>query len=176
MRASVPMILAVAAAVAAAGCFFGDDDGGDGPLERPIAGCDPDPLPSTGDPYQDCVDRINQLRSECQNLPPLERWYEGEACADQHAAYDADLQEPHAGIRAGICEPAGSGSQNECHGWQSIEAALDFCFQGMWDEGPGEPFEDHGHYINMSSTSATKVACGFDASDPSDVWVVQNFQ
>lgn len=33
-----------------------------GPLAAPLANCQPEPLPSTGDPYADCVTRINQLR------------------------------------------------------------------------------------------------------------------
>ena len=46
--------------------------------------------------------------------------------------------------------------------------------QAMWDEGPGEPFSAHGHYINMSSTTYTRVACGFSSSG-SGVWSNQNF-
>ena len=45
-----------------------------GPLAAPLANCQPEPLPSTGDPYADCVTRINQLRWECQCLPGLQRW------------------------------------------------------------------------------------------------------
>ena len=51
-----------------------------GPLSAPIAGYIPTPLPKTGDFGQDCVDRINQFRWECQCLPPLQRWTEAEAC------------------------------------------------------------------------------------------------
>ena len=45
----------------------------------------------------------------------------------------------------------------------------------MWDEGPGEPFRAHGHYINMSSTQYTSVACG-RSSAGQGVWSNQNFQ
>jgi hypothetical protein len=44
----------------------------------------------------------------------------------------------------------------------------------MWDEGPGEPFSEHGHYLNMSSTQFSKVACGFSTSGQG-VWANQNF-
>ncbi len=66
-----------------------------GPLAAPIPGCMPTALPSTGDPAEDCVRRINQFRWECQCLPPLARWTDGEACADQDAEYDS-TRTPHA--------------------------------------------------------------------------------
>ena len=46
---------------------------------------------------------------------------------------------------------------------------LDGCLAQMWAEGPGQPFSAHGHYINMSSTSYTTVACGFYQT-PSGSW------
>jgi hypothetical protein len=144
-----------------------------GPLAAPIRPCNPDPLPSTGDPAEDCVRRINQFRWECQCLPPLGRWTGGEDCAEMQAGYDAERREPHAGFRAGICD--GGSGQNECPGWPDAEATIDGCLQQMWDEGPGEPFSEHGHYINMSSTRFTEVACGWFTTSSGDVWAVQNF-
>lgn len=145
----------------------------DGPLELPIDGCAPE-FEETGDFYADCVERINQLRWECQCLPPLERWVEAESCADAQAEYDYDVGRAHAGINARICEPGG-GSQNECPGYGPRFGIVDFCLQQMWDEGPGEDFQAHGHYINMSSTGVTKVACGRFETPEGDVWSVQNF-
>ena len=46
----------------------------------------------------------------------------------------------------------------------------------MWDEGPGEPYSEHGHYINMSSASYTMVACGFYQNAQGEVWANQNFR
>ena len=46
----------------------------------------------------------------------------------------------------------------------------------MWDEGPGEPFVEHGHYINMTNPDHSMVACGFYETPSGDVWSVQNFQ
>jgi hypothetical protein len=144
------------------------------PLDAPIAGCDPPVLPSTGDPAEDCVRRINQLRCECQHLPPLMRWRDGEACADQMAEYDSSMPgRPHAGFADGIC--AGGRGQNECPGWGSVEQTIDGCLQAMWDEGPGEPFSEHGHYINMTNPAHTMVACGF-AEGGRGVYAVQNFR
>ena len=147
-----------------------------GPLAAPIPGCMPTPVPDTGDPHADCVTRINQFRLVCQCLPPLARWVDGEACADMNASYDAMRMTPHAGFSAGIC---GSGyGQNECPGWLgwgSIPSTISSCLQDMWDEGPGTPFSEHGHYLNMSSSRFTMVACGFYTSG-GQVTAVQNFQ
>jgi len=165
-----------------AGGTVGEQDAGSGgtercaggPLAEPIAGCRPSPVPDTGDPYADCVARINQFRWECQCLGPLERWTEGESCADQHAEYDS-TRPPHSGWRDRICDNGGS-AQNECPGWGSIESTISGCLQLMWDEGPGEPFSEHGHYLNMSSTRFTRVACGFYTTSGGQVWAVQNFR
>ena len=146
-----------------------------GPLAEPIAGCRPMPVPNTGDPYADCVARINQFRAECQCLPPLMRWTEGEACADMQAEYDANGAGPHGGFRDNICSPRGN-AQNECPGWGSVNQVISGCLQVMWDEGPGEPFSEHGHYINMSNTSFTRVACGFYETAGGSIWAVQNFR
>jgi hypothetical protein len=145
-----------------------------GPLAAPIVPCAPRPPPSTGDPAQDCVDRINQFRWECQCLPPLARWSDGEMCAAANAEYDFMTGVPHSGFRDRICE-SGFG-QNECPGWRSIEHTIDQCLQAMWDEGPGADFQMHGHYLNMSSTRFTRVACGWYETPRGDVWAVQNFR
>jgi hypothetical protein len=159
-------------------CGCQDDGGGDGsckqPLSAPIPSCAPVVPTSTGDPYVDCVARINQLRSECQCLPPLERWTEAEACADAQAQYDFEEDRYHAGFTDNICSPRGS-AQNECPGWGSVSQVVSGCLQMMWDEGPGEPYSEHGHYINMTNPSYTKVACGFYTTPGGAVWAVQNF-
>jgi len=149
-----------------------------GPLALPIAGCMPTPVPDTGDPHADCVARINQFRYQCQCLPPLARWTDGEACADMNASYDQMAMRAHAGFSARIC---GSGSaQNECPGWLgwgSVSSTISGCLQQMWDEGPGDFYGPpaHGHYINMSSSSYSRVACGFYTSGGATT-AVQNFQ
>ncbi|MGE0785089.1 MAG: CAP domain-containing protein [Sandaracinaceae bacterium] len=146
-----------------------------GPLGAPVAGCRPAVLPSTGDVVQDCVNRINQLRAECQCLPPLERWNEGESCGDQQAQYDSEMMRAHGGFSDRICSPSGRG-QNECPGWGSEAQVISGCLQAMWDEGPGEPFSEHGHYINMTNPAHSRVACGFYTTPSGQVWAVQNFQ
>lgn len=137
----------------------------------PNYACRPTPPPSSGNPHVDCVARINQFRA-CVCLPPLPRWTEGESCANQQVAYDRARNSPHAGFNARICSPGGS-AQNECLG-----GTVNGCIQTMFDEGPppttpctGSCYQQHGHYINMTNTQYTRVACGFDGS-----WAVQNFQ
>ena len=145
-----------------------------GPLRKPRKNCNPAPPPSTGNPYKDCVARINQLRWECQCLPPLQRWRGGEKCANRLAKYDSK-RGIHAGFNDAVCEPRGS-AQNECPGWPSTEETIDGCLQAMWDEGPGRRFSKHGHYINMSSRKYTQVACGFHKARKGSVWSVQDFK
>jgi hypothetical protein len=149
-------------------------DCSNGPLNVPVANCQPEPLEGSGDPYADCVTRINQLRWECQCLPALQRWNEAEVCANRHSEYDS-TRSPHAGFGSDICSPRGS-AQNECPGWGSTEQVINGCLQFMWDEGPGEPYSAHGHYINMTNPSYTMVACGFYETAGGSVWSVQNFQ
>jgi hypothetical protein len=136
--------------------------------------------PTTGDLHQDCVDRINQFRTQCACLPALARRTDGEACADEMAQYDAEQNEAHAGHSDKICEP--SGSQNSCPGYSSNNQVIGLCLQQMWDEGPppmdpctGECFQEYGHFINMTSTTVNQVACGFFTTSAGKVWSVQNF-
>lgn len=140
-----------------------------GPLPGPIPGCAPAPMPSSGDIAQDCVDRINQFRWECQCLPPLARWSDAETCSDEQSGNDQATNSPHGNF--GAC---GEWAQNTCPNWGSEQDVIVGCLQAMWDEGPGEPFSEHGHYINMSSSEYTKVACGFSSSG-AGVWANQNF-
>ena len=149
-------------------------DCADGPLSAPIDGCTPSPVPDSGDFRADCVARINQLRWDCQCLPPLSRWSAGETCADEHAEYDS-TRSAHAGFNDNICTPGGW-AQNECPDWGSEASIVDGCLQRMWDEGPGSDVDVHGHYINMSNPSYTKVACGIYITGSGGVWSVQNFE
>lgn len=128
-----------------------------------------------GNPYdaaaQHCVDTINMYRATL-DLPPYQRWTEAEVCSGEEAESDSMTQTPHGAF--GQCD---EWAQNECPGWEGPpEQLLDGCLAAMWAEGPGEPFEDHGHYINMSSTQYTKVACGFYQTGEGDYWAIQNFQ
>ncbi|MEO8982470.1 MAG: CAP domain-containing protein [Polyangiaceae bacterium] len=153
--------------------------GGAGSCVKNLA-CKLQAAASGGDLHQDCVDRINQFRTQCACLPALTRNKDGEACADQMAEYDAGKNTAHAGYSDKICQP--SGAQNECPGYSSNDQVISLCIQQMWEEGPppsnpceGDCFEKYGHFINMTSTSTTNVSCGFYTTAAGKVWAVQNF-
>jgi hypothetical protein len=117
-----------------------------------------------------CVDTINMYRATL-GLTPLQRWSDAEDCSDAECVSDGNSGTPHGAF--GMC---GEAAQNECPGWPGPpDAMITGCLELMWAEGPGEDFNAHGHYINMSSTDYTKVACGF-AEVNGEIWSVQNFQ
>jgi hypothetical protein len=130
------------------------------------------------DSRQSCVDRVNGFRSTI-GLPALDRWTEQENCVDAEARLDSESGRAHGAY--GNC---GEMSQNECPGWNSVEQTIQGCIQSMWNEGPGpdgcaddpQCYQEHGHYINMTNTSITKVACGFYTTPGGKVWAIQNFR
>ncbi len=158
----------------------GDGDGD--PTDTTAGDSDGDPDTSTdtdtgdpGNPYdaaaEHCVAVINMYRATL-DLAPLERWTDAEECSNGEAESDAMTNTPHGAF--GTC---GEWAQNECPGWPGPpEQLLDGCLAAMWAEGPGEDFQQHGHYINMSNPSYTRVACGFHQTGQGDYWAVQNFQ
>ncbi|WP_434422472.1 CAP domain-containing protein [Nannocystis pusilla] len=148
-----------------------------GPTSDPSAGPtgDPGSTGDPGDPYEQarqlCVDTINMYRATL-GLPPYQRWTDAESCSDGEAAADGQSGTPHGAF--GMC---GEFAQNECPGWPSpAEQSLPGCLEQMWAEGPGEDFQMHGHYINMSSEQYTMVACGFADAGGGNMWMVQNFK
>jgi hypothetical protein len=129
------------------------------------------------DSHQRCVDRINTLR-ESVGLPPLERWVEAESCADEQAQVDGEMRDPHGTF--GQCDET---AQNTCPGWRGLDEVLGACLDTMWAEGPPPSascddrcFQAHGHYLNMTSTTFTKVACGFYTDASGTTWSNQNYQ
>jgi hypothetical protein len=160
--------LVLCLAVLAVGCSSGDDDGspsGSGGSNGDGGGNDPYAAERKA-----CVDRINGFRAT-EGLPPLAAWTDQGACTDAEAKSDSASGEAHGAF--GMC---GEGAQNECPGWGSIEQTIQGCLQDMWDEGPGEPYSEHGHYINMSNPDYKKVACGFYVRPDGKVWAIQNFR
>lgn len=117
-----------------------------------------------------CVDTINMYRATL-GLPALARWKDAEDCADAQCVSDGMTGVPHGAF--GTC---GESAQNECPGWPGDPETLILgCLELMWAEGPGEDFNKHGHYLNMSNPAYTRVACGF-APGMGGIWAVQNFQ
>jgi hypothetical protein len=120
---------------------------------------------------QACVDGINAYRATL-DLPQYGRWVEAEDCVSGQAEADQGTGVAHSAF--GNC---GEWAQNECPGWpgppgDSIQGCLDM----MWAEGPGEDFDVHGHYLNMSSDEYTEVACGFYELPDGSWWGAQDFR
>lgn len=117
-----------------------------------------------------CVDTINMHRASI-GLAPYGRWSGGEMCASDQCKSDSMSGQAHGAF--GQC---GEWAQNECPGWPGPpESMIQNCLQMMWDEGPGQDFQKHGHYINMSSTQYNEVACGFYQTPNGSWWAIQNF-
>ncbi len=124
-----------------------------------------------GTAEQLCVDTINQYRATL-GLAPYQRWTDSESCADGQAKSDSSSGTAHGAFQA-----CGESAQNECPGWPGPPSTMiPSCLKMMWAEGPGSDFSTHGHYINMSSTKYTKVACGFTTLPDGKVWAVQDFK
>lgn len=129
--------------------------------------------PPAGDMYQACVDKINALRATI-GMAPLARWTDNETCANGQSQSDGLSGKAHGAFSA--CP---NWAQNECPGWpsqSSIYSGANSCLDMMWAEGPGEPYEAHGHYLNMTNPSYTKVSCGFYTTANGKVWSVQDFR
>lgn len=150
-----------------------------------LLGCSSDSSSSTspdsgagdGTSEQLCVDTINQYRATL-GLPAYKRWTAEETCANGEATNDqAHPSTPHWSFKQPGGPPCGESAQNECPGWPGpASTMIPQCLQMMWNEGPGADFSMHGHYINMSSTSYTQVACGFYTLPDGSVWAVQDFK
>lgn len=118
-----------------------------------------------------CVDEINKYRATL-SLAPYAGWTSAGTCADGQSKSDSESGKAHGAF--GKC---GESAQNECPGWPGPpDSLLSGCLKMMWAEGPGEPFSAHGHYINMSSTSYSSVACGFYKTPSGSWWAVQDFR
>ena len=105
-------------------------------------------------------------------LAPYARWKDSETCGGQEAQKDSQTMQAHSAF--GMC---GEFAQNECPGWPGPAGGMIAgCLKMMWDEGPGDFYGGHGHYINMSSTQYTKVSCGFYTLADGSVWATQDFQ
>ena len=128
------------------------------------------PPPPTGTTAQEiCVAEINKWRAT-ENLPPLQRWSSAETCSDGEAKSDSETGTAH-----GAFGRRTENAQTECPGWPGKpEQMIAGCLKMMWEEkfGSGEK----GHYLNMKSTSFSKVACGFHVTAAGKVWAVQNFR
>jgi len=99
--------------------------------------------------------------------------------------------------RSATCRTLGFGAQNACPNWTvgtrtgnpTLADAIKRCLASMWAEGeppipvsecirdqtPGGCFLTHGHWINMTATNSTWVACGFYLVGNGTYWMNQDF-
>jgi hypothetical protein len=129
--------------------------------------------PATSDRYaaarKVCLDESNAYRARL-GLPPLVARPDKAACSDTDARGDATAGTVHGG--SGQC---GLSAQNECPGWPGpADGMVKDCLKSMFDEGPGEPYSAHGHFINMTNKSYRGLECGFYEAG-GKVWLVQNY-
>ncbi len=118
----------------------------------------------------ECTDKINSFRIS-EGKTALKRWKAKELCTDRSARKEFE----EAGVHISF-QDCGELAQNLCPGYESFDHIVNGCIPQMWDEGPGEPYSKHGHYINMSNIKYTKVACGFYTDLEGKVWHIQNFR
>ncbi|MBI5531272.1 MAG: hypothetical protein HY898_01055 [Deltaproteobacteria bacterium] len=128
---------------------------------------------SSSDPYdkarQLCVDKTNAYRAQT-GVAAVARATDKEACTDGEAKSDFASGKPHGAF--GTCKES---AQNECPHWSGTpEDVVTNCLAMMYAEGPGEPYSEHGHYINMTSAKYSRVSCGFYVENGA-VQMVQNF-
>lgn len=122
-----------------------------------------------------CVATINTHRASI-SLAPLSHWTDSAPCFSRQADLDFASGTGHANF--GLCRES---AQNTCPGWSSDTtfsaraSTMKRCILGMWNEGPGEPYSAHGHYINMTNKTYTKVGCGFRHENGS-LWINMDFR
>lgn len=138
-----------------------------------------------------CINEINRLRA-MQSLSPYAIVNDPtiNACVDMQATSDETNGTPHGAWMAAEGSACDGNGQDECEGYGVDASGIVSCLDAMWDE-QNKPecsgcvgcmqfggacancdFSSCGHYVNMSSTFFTKVACGFSAKGG---WAAQNF-
>jgi hypothetical protein len=111
----------------------------------------------------------NEYRASI-GLPALAHQSSMDSYADEEARMDSQSGVAHSAF--GTC---GESAQNECPNYGSTDGVLNTCLQAMWNEGPGQPYSEHGHYINMTNTAYHSASCGFYRTDGGTLWAVFNF-
>jgi hypothetical protein len=143
------------------------------PGPPPVAATPPQ-ASSPADAYaparQRCLEETNAYRARV-GAPPLALRPDKLACTDLDAQGDATHGTVHGA--SGRC---GFDAQNECPRWDAPAASMvTSCLASMFSEGPGEPYQAHGHYINMTNGGYHGLACGFHETADGHVWLVQNY-
>ena len=136
----------------------------------------PAPVPVASPVLQQaCAEVVNSYRTTLPRTP-LVPWTDSASCFARQAKDDALGGVGHAHF--GVC---GESAQNTCPGWGSGAtdsaqiATLRQCAKMMWDEGPGDDFSRHGHYLNMANAAYTSVGCGYFLQE-GRLWINMDFR
>jgi hypothetical protein len=118
-----------------------------------------------------CVQIINMYRATLNPpSPPLTEKTTSESCVDMQAQADYTANVAHTAF--GMCQEF---AQDECPGWPGPPSdIMTKCLAQMWAEGPPPAGQDN-HWLNMSNSQYTQVACGFYQTPAGDWWATQDF-
>ena len=123
---------------------------------------------------QFCLDSINSYRSSA-GLPAYREWPAGEQCATRQAEADARGATPD--LSADACMAGQQSAQSVCGSSAgTLKGTVADCLQRGWNEGPGQDFNAHGDYSNMSSRQYSSAACGFAKGVDGSVRTVQIYK
>jgi hypothetical protein len=102
--------------------------------------------------------------------PPLTEATDQESCVDGQAKDDSEADAAHSAF--GQCKEQ---AQDECPNWGGTPMQImTQCLAQMWAEGPPAKGKDN-HWLNMSNSAYTKVACGFYRTPSGSYWATQDF-
>lgn len=119
---------------------------------------------------EDCLAKINEYRAT-ENLKPLTlASEEKQTCADKQSADDLASNAAHGHF--GDCGEFAQNSGPNFNGsfQKNASAVAEYYLKMMWEEEKAKAeqgvteYAQIGHYLNMKSTSYTKVACGIALS------------
>ena len=105
------------------------------------------------------IDKINKYRASL-NLPELQRWEEGEVCADLALLNDFNSNTAHS---VGGCKES---AHFICPMYKTMNLIKSYCIESIEIEGPppvictGPCYRKHERYLILTNPSYTKVAVG----------------
>lgn len=121
------------------------------------------------------IDKINKYRVSL-NLPEVQRWEEGEVCADQSTLNDFNSNIAH---EKGICEES---AHIICPMYKTMDLIKSYCIESIETEGPPPSlcteacYRKHERYVILTNPSYTKVAIGIYKMPNGRYMVSMNFK
>lgn len=118
------------------------------------------------------VSIINGLRATL-NPPaqPLQRWREGESCANEQAKVDNEKGPHYSAQHGGWCGGQAYEQNSFPSSWD-LASVYGFGLQNMWDEKA----PNNGHRLAMENRNYTSVAIGLYHTTGEQYWINMNFK